>query len=106
MFPTLASFYEADPRRLASREVDVGLWWRQSEDGPLYRAAWVLDTGELYLVRLGPRTAGGGTVELLARAGSYAELDDLIGGWREQCGAPSSLSWLREHALGISHAVA
>ena len=53
-YRSLASFYAADRRRIDSRELDVGLWWREDADGPLHRAAWVSDTGELYLVRLGP----------------------------------------------------
>ena len=62
----------------------MGLWWRDRADGLLHRAAWVSDTGELYLVRLGPVEEGGGEVE----------------GWREQCGGPRSLTWLRERARG------
>ena len=50
-YRSLADFYRADRRRLESRERDVGLWWREAADGPLHRAAWVSDTGELYLVR-------------------------------------------------------
>jgi hypothetical protein len=67
-YRSLSSFYNADPRRIHSREQDVGLWWREEADGPLHRAAWVSDTGELYLVRLGPTEEGGGVVEVLARA--------------------------------------
>jgi hypothetical protein len=100
-YPSLASFYNADPRRIESRELDVGLWWRQAEDGPLHRAAWISDTGELYLVRLGPAEQGGGSVEVLGTADSRRELDEAMRGWREQCGAPSSLAWLRRHANGL-----
>jgi hypothetical protein len=100
-YPSLASFYNADPRRIESRELDVGLWWRQAEDGPLHRAAWVSDTGELYLVRLGPVQEGGGEVEVLGRAASRRDLEVAMGGWREQCGAPSSLTWLRRRANGL-----
>jgi hypothetical protein len=94
-YPSLAAFYTADPSRLASRELDVGLWWREGVDGPLHRAAWVQDTGELYLARLGPVSQGGGRVELLARVESPERLEALLEGWREQCGMPSSLRWLR-----------
>ena len=94
-YPSLAAFYNADPDRLASRELDVGLWWREESDGPLHRAAWVSETGELYLVRLGPPTQGGGTVEVLARVADSDQLERLMVGWREHCGEPRSLSWLR-----------
>jgi hypothetical protein len=100
-YPSLASFYNADPRRLASRELDVGLWWREDVDGPLHRAAWVSDTGELYLVRLGPTAAGGGAVEVLGEVSDRERLESLLEGWREHCGEARSLSWLRERAARI-----
>jgi hypothetical protein len=97
-YESLARFYNADERRVRSREFDVGLWWREDVDGPLHRAAWVSDTGELYLVRLGPAEDGGGLVEVLARVENRALLDGLLDGWRERCGEPRSLQWLRERA--------
>jgi len=74
----------------------VGLWWREGLDGPLHRAAWINDTGELYLVRLGPVDAGGGRVEVLARVEDGERLETMLAGWRERCGEPRSLEWLRE----------
>lgn len=102
-YPSLVAFYNADPERLVSREHDVGLWWRDgAEDGPLYRAAWILATGELYLVRLGPPAEGGGGVEVLARVPDEGRLERMLDGWRERCGAPGSLQWLRRRsALGL-----
>jgi hypothetical protein len=99
-YRSLSNFYNADPRRIHSREQDVGLWWREHADGPLHRAAWVSDTGELYLVRLGPSAEGGGEVEVLAVA-EHEQLESVLAGWREQCGGPRSLSWLREHAARL-----
>ena len=101
-YRSMARFYAADPRRRASRERDVGLWWRDAADGPLHRAAWVCDTGELYLVRLGPSEDGGGEVELLARVDDGERLERALAGWRERCGASRSLSWLRERARRLS----
>jgi hypothetical protein len=94
-YPSLANFYIADERRIHSRELDVGLWWREKPDDPLHRAAWIKDTGELYLVRLGPEAEGGGRVEVLATVADRGRMEDLLEGWRERCGEPSSLSWLR-----------
>jgi hypothetical protein len=97
-YPSLVDFYNADPARLSSREQDVGLWWRERADGPLHRAAWIADTGELYLARLGPPEEGGGGVEVLARVGDAERLERMLGGWRERCGKPGSLQWLRRRS--------
>jgi hypothetical protein len=100
-YGSLAEFYGADRRRIDSRELDVGLWWREDAARPLHRAAWVKDTGELYLVRLGPDDAGGGWVEVLAHVGDRARLELILDGWRERCGEPRSLAWLRERAAAL-----
>jgi hypothetical protein len=100
-YPSLASFYAADHRRRDSRELDVGLWWRQDAEGPLHRAAWVADTGELYLVRLGPSHDGGGGVEVLATVAQREPMERALAGWRERCGQPWSLGWLRERAASL-----
>jgi hypothetical protein len=97
----LTSFYNSDPRRIESRELDVGLWWREAANGPLHRAAWVSDTGELYLVRLGPSEEGGGDVEVLATVGERERMERVLEGWRERCGQPRSLTWLRERAARL-----
>jgi hypothetical protein len=97
-YRSLVNFYTADERRIRSRELDVGLWWRDRAEDPLHRAAWVADTGELYLVRLGPEADGGGRVEVLATIADRARMEHLLEGWRERCGEPSSLSWLRRRA--------
>jgi hypothetical protein len=100
-YGSLADFYRADERRRGSRELDVGLWWREHADGPLHRAAWVLDTGELYLVRLGAPDDDGGEVELLARVLDRQRLEAALDGWREQCGGPRSLAWLRHRCAHL-----
>jgi hypothetical protein len=103
-YGSLANFYKADTRRLRSRERDVGLWWRDDVGGPLHRAAWVAETGELYLVRLGPPDAGGGEVEVLAIVRDRASLERALAGWRERCGERRSLGWLRERAASLDAA--
>jgi hypothetical protein len=104
-YRSLQSFYTADPRRVHSRERDVGLWWRDSADGLLHRAAWVCDTGELYLVRLGPTEQGGGQVEVLTTIAEEERLERVLAGWREHCGELNSLSWLRGRAARIGSRV-
>ncbi|HEY2180669.1 MAG TPA: hypothetical protein VGH09_03255 [Solirubrobacteraceae bacterium] len=100
-YGSLAGFYTADARRARSRERDVGLWWRDDVGGPLHRAAWIAETGELYLVRLGPPDAGGGEVEVLAVIRDRASLERGLAGWRERCGERRSLRWLRARAASL-----
>lgn len=100
-YSSLSAFYIADQRRVESKESDVGLWWREAVDGPLHRAAWVKDTGELYLTRLGPAEEGGGEVEVLAVLDDEEYLGKVLRGWRQQCGRPGSLAWLRERAEAV-----
>ncbi len=89
---------------MRSAERDVGLWWREGTDGPLHRAAWVAETGELYLVRLGAPERGGGAVEVLATIADRDQMEDALHGWREQCGEPRSLAWLRARAARLDSA--
>jgi hypothetical protein len=90
---SLGAFYGADPARRDSRERDVGLFWR-SRSGPSFRAAWVRDTGELYLFQHALGGRGGGSVHLLRPAMEEAELERRLVGWADVCGRPGSLEWL------------
>jgi hypothetical protein len=101
-YRSIAKFYAADLRRLRSRELDMGLWWREDVSDALHRAAWVCDTGELYLVRLGPAEEGGGEVQLLASVKDRRRLESALMGWRGHCGQPRSLTWLRQRAAGLA----
>ena len=93
-YGSITKFVYERPRRLYSRERDVGLRWR--DGAALYRAAWIEDTGELYLVQLGPPDKGGGRVELLAAGVAIDDLGDAVSGWREaQDEGDHSLDWLR-----------
>ena len=81
---SLGAFYAADKRRDISREHDLGLWWLGDDwHAPRFRAAWVAQTGELYLMQH-EGTPGGGRV-------------DVVGEW-------GSVHWLRER-LGLPEAV-
>ncbi len=101
-YRSLSNFYLADPSRIASRERDLGLWWREGVHGPIYRAAWVRDTGELYVVRLGPAQDGTGQVEVLGRARDRNELEHVLEGWRDACPQPDSMTWLRHRTARLA----
>ena len=90
---SLGAFYASDPARRSSRERDVGLFWR-SRSGPSFRAAWVRDTGELYLFQHALGGRGGGSVHLLAPPLDEAELERRLAGWQDVCGREGSLEWL------------
>jgi hypothetical protein len=91
-FRSLDEFVRSEFVRIRSRERDFGLLWR--DGSALYRAAWIEDTGELYIVQLGPPSAGGGHVELLAVA-DFQQLEQALAGWRDMIDQPNSLQWLR-----------
>ena len=95
-YPSLEAFYAGDDRRPRSRELDIGLWWR-GRAGATFRAAWVEQTGELYLfehVRPGLR----GGVHVLPRRFTEDELEHAFAGWRHVCGRPRSIDWLTARA--------
>ena len=90
---SLGAFYASDPARRGSRERDVGLFWR-SRQGQTFRAAWVRDTGELYLFQHALGGPGGGSVHLLEPTLDEAELERRLLGWDAVCGREGSLEWL------------
>jgi len=97
---SLGAFYASDPARRDSRERDVGLFWR-SRQGPTYRAAWVRDTGELYLFQHAVGGRGGGSVHLLAPRLDEPELERRLAGWADVCGREGSLEWLLARMQGL-----
>jgi hypothetical protein len=91
-YPSLDAFYDADCRRRRSRERDVGLVWRGT-GGATFRAAWVQETGEVYLFKHGHPMDGGGTVSVMARRFGLGELQAALSGYRDVCGRSGSLVW-------------
>jgi hypothetical protein len=92
---SLGAFYAADKRRDISREHDIGLWWLGVDwHAPRFRAAWVVETGELYVMQH-EGTPGGGRVDVLA-TGTLEEIESRLDGWREIVGEWDSLRWLLE----------
>jgi hypothetical protein len=95
IFRTLQDFRAAHPARGRGPEVDYGRPWLTGRFGPAYRAAWLPATGELVAVRLGPESAGGGGVEILAHVPDRGLLEEMLRGWRAACGTFDSMRWLR-----------
>ena len=93
-FPCLIAFVRAHPARLHSRERDFGLLWR--DGAAAYRAAWIEDTLELYIVQLGSPDQGGGHVRLLATDASLDQVESALTGWQDAISDSFSVNWLRE----------
>jgi hypothetical protein len=90
-------FYEQDPRRQASDEVEFGREWYDHD--MRYEVAWVADTGEVYAMaepynRRGI-SAEAVTVEVLGVIPARAAVDAALRGWQDAMTQPDGLSWVR-----------
>ena len=100
----IEEFYDRDPRRRASDEVEFGREW--SENDLRFEVSWIADTGELYVMaepysRRELSTASV-TVEVLGIIKGRDAINSLLAGWREAMPKPNSLAWVRERVAGAS----
>ena len=111
----IEEFYDADPRRRESEEIEFGREWSDAS-GMRTELSWVAATGELYAMaepagsvemdpvgdtRVDDLPTEALTVEILATVASRAEIDALLSGWEgamEQ--GPNSIQWVRERIAG------
>lgn len=109
---SIAEFYDADPRRRSSEEVEFGDGWTRHEDPhATYRVNLVLETGELYAVR--EPHPGGILARYLDQLGvEQADVDELrvtvlgvvdeaeaarlLDGWQETMEGTNSLPWVEQ----------
>ena len=110
----IEEFYDQDPRRRSSDELELGRDWRDGY-GVRYELSWVEDTGELYDMREpAPRGWGtpfggihvshahstdeqeiaGMTVAVLGVVPSRQEVESILSGWEEAMGRENSIGWL------------
>ena len=110
----IEEFYDADPRRRASAELELGSDWHDAL-GVRYELSWVEDTGELYAMRepvpaewatpfggihargshsTDEREIAGMTVQVIAEVPSRVQLDKILEGWERAEPQPDSISWL------------
>jgi hypothetical protein len=90
-------FYEQDPRRQASDEVEFGREWYQ--DDMRFEVAWVADTGEVYAMaepysRRGISTESV-TVEVLGVIVGRDAVQSALLGWQDAMTQPDGLAWVR-----------
>lgn len=111
----LEQFYDADPRRRKSEELEFGTDWQ--EGGARTEVSWLEATGEIYAMRspLGglqsdvigdmavtPVNDDQLTVEVLGVVTDRAKIAAVMSGWETAMAAgPDSLAWVRER---IAHA--
>jgi hypothetical protein len=113
-------FYEADPRRRASAELELGTEWKDA-DGVNHELNYVEDTGELYVLREpAPHVREdpfGGlrfstpadydkkmTVHVIAKIGTKDELHTILKGWQQAMTSEEGAQWLgdRLRAAGVT----
>ena len=99
-------FYEQDPRRQTSDEIEFGREWRDEHD-LRFEVAWVADTGEVYLMaepynRRGISTQAV-TIEVLAVIVDRDAINAVFAGWQEAMSQPDSVAWVRERVAGAAN---
>ena len=106
----IEEFYDADPRRRASPEVEFGREWRDAQ-GMRYEISWVADTGEVYAMRqpmepidvipafgtevVEPLDVDTVTVEILATIPDREDLERRLARWPDVMADDDSMSWVR-----------
>ena len=91
-----AAFHAADDRRRTSAEVDYGATWRWADSSEAHRLAWLRATGELYVCRADGYDGSCSDVSVLAVVEREADVDAVVGDWRELRHAPDGLDLLGE----------
>ena len=97
-------FYEQDPRRRASDEIEFGREWY--EDDMRFEVAWVADTGEVYAMaepysrrEISTESV---TVEILGVIEGRDAVNSVLMGWQDAMSQPESLAWVgtcRRHSI-------
>ena len=113
----LEQFYEADPRRRHSEELEFGREWTDSSGR--CQVSWVADTGEVYamlepsghVVEIDPigdeRVEGPAVSELVIEVLGVVEGRDAIArvmsGWEDAMNTPNSLDWVRNRIANATN---
>ena len=100
----IEEFYDQDPRRRASDEIEFGREW--SENDRRFEVSWVADTGEVYVMteQYSRReiSTESVTVEVLGVIEGRDAINSALAGWQEAMAIPNSLAWVRERVAGNS----
>ena len=100
----IEEFYDQDPRRRASEEIEFGREW--SEDDRRFEVSWLADTGEVYVMaepysrhEISTESV---TVQVLGVIKGRDAINSALAGWQEAMAMPNSLAWVRERVTGAS----
>ena len=100
----IEQFYEEDPRRQTSDEIEFGQDW--TADGSRFEVAWIADTGEVYAMAepSGRQkvTTESVTVEVLAVIQGREVITAALAGWQDSMATPNSLAWVRARVAAAS----
>jgi hypothetical protein len=99
----IEEFYDQDPRRQSSDEVEFGREWYEHD--LRFEVAWVAATGEVYAMaepynRRGITTQSV-TVEVLAVVERRDAVEAALSGWQAAMSQPDSLAWVRARLAGV-----
>lgn len=115
---TVDQFYEQNPLRRSSAEIDLGDGWRAAEEaGCTFSVFWLEQTGEVYALRvpnpytivtggagdhgLGGSSLGPATVEILGQARTREELDQRLVGWELKISDSNGVDWIRSQLSAL-----
>jgi hypothetical protein len=118
----IEEFYDGDPRRRPSAEIELGTEWHDSH-GTRYEVNWVEDTGELYLMRepvphIAEDPFGGlhfsmraqeeakMTVHVVAQIDTHDQLEKILNGWQQAMAGDGGAEWLADRLRTAGVAVA
>ena len=100
-------FYEQDPRRRASDEIEFGREWYEND--MRFEVAWIADTGEVYpMAEPYSRRAistESVTVEILGVIEGRDAVNSVLMGWQDAMSQPESLAWVRARVAGHSESL-
>ena len=95
-------FYEQDPRRQASDELEFGRDWYEGD--MRYEVAWIADTGEVFVMaepssRRGITTESV-TVDVLGIVDGRDTVVAALAGWEDAMTQADGLAWVRAQVRG------
>jgi hypothetical protein len=117
----IEEFYDGDPRRRPSAEIELGTDWHDAH-GTTYEVNWVEDTGELYLMRepvphilgdpfgglhfsMRAQEEGKMSVHVVGQIATHAELEKVLAGWQAAMAGDQGAEWLAERLRGAGVAI-